>query len=419
MLKKIASFTLAAAIFIVPAYAQTASIQAPTTQSAEGSRYVSVLLTPAVLNAANAGLADLRVKNSKGVDVPYFIDEGEDELAQNAVSYPMQLLNAYMKDDKYYMDYKLSLEKYGDVLATSLVLSTESTNFAKDITLYGSYDNEHWEKALESVIYNVDGKTNLDIPFPSVQKYTHYRIELANNLEKIAFQDVSLKYNQAMLQEGRSLLEECTPSFTVEELEKATLLHINGLKNLELAYIKIETAGTWKRMVTTPFGDTKELYNLSFEDIAYNDTTLLFEHEASRENVFTIKINNHDDKPISITGVNVGYYTKDIVFAAGEETSFTLHFGENSSATAPVYDIASYKEQTLNGKVESLQLGAIVETPQPKPAKTVNYTLIFNIVILAVGVLLAVLILIKLRKTKNYPATLTKCRPKGNASLSL
>lgn len=392
MIKRISGFVLAAALLLgVPVYAQTAEVQ-----SAGDRPYKSVRLTPEIYRGANADLSDLRVQNSAGKDIPYFIHAGELSRTQQSERYPMELLDAYTKDDAFYFDYALAEMPDGDALSTSLVLETRSPNFAKDVTLFGSHDNRHWEHVQDDVLYSVEGKSKLEIVFAATQKYTHYRLRLANNLEKLTFDSVMLQYDQTETAQAY-FRERLRPSFTTEEVGQDTLIHIGELKNLRLTDITLETDSMFLRRVTDPFGGSKELYNLSFERVAYQDTVLTLDQTRSSEETLTLKIINHDDAPISIAGVSVGYCADEIVFAAGTEQSFTLRFGD-PAATAPVYDIASYKDQILQEGVDRLPVGAVTLEQTPEPPKEPDYALIFNVVIFAIAALLGALILMRLRK---------------------
>lgn len=239
MFKAISSILLAALLICFPSYAHTAEVKS------EGNHpYKAVRPTPEIYRGANADLSDLRIRDSQGKDIPYFIHSGGQSSSEESESYKMELQNAYMQDD---------------------------------------------------ILYNVGGEKKDEIFFTTPLKYTHYRVKLSNNLEKISFGLVTLKYSMTDTQEYY-FRETLKPQFTVEEKEKDT---------------------------TIPLG---ERY-LSEED-------------------FTLRISNYDDVPIKIKDITVSYFADEVVFAAGENKSVTLFFGD-AAAVSPVYDIETYKNEIL------------------------------------------------------------------------
>lgn len=405
MFKAISSILLAALLICFPSYAHTAEAKSdgsyPYTAEvkSEGNHpYKAVRLTPEIYRGANADLSDLRIRDSEGKDIPYFIHSGGQSSSEESESYKMELQNAYMQEDAFYFDYKLMELPDGDVPATSLVLETGDRNFAKEITLFGSYDNQHWEKVQDDILYNVGGKKKDEIFFTTPLKYTHYRVKLSNNLEKISFGLVTLKYNMTDTQEYY-FRETLKPQFTVEEKEKETFIHIEGLTKLRLCDVTIETDSMFKRFVSAPFGSRKELYNLSFDHTSYKDTTIPLGERYLSEEDFTLRISNYDDVPIKIKDITVSYCADEVVFAAGENKSVTLFFGD-AAAVSPVYDIETYKNEILRGEVDRLSMGEVAYAKQVEPemVKEPDYALIFNIVIIMTAVFLGVIILMRMRK---------------------
>jgi len=105
-----------------------------------------------------------------------------------------------------------------------------------------------------------------------------------------------------------------------------------------------------------------------------------------------------DDKPIQIDGVVVRYYADEIVFEGNAGEDYTLEFGDNSIKTAPVYDIERYKEEILKGRIDRASIGVIsyAEINEAPPER--EYRFIFNILIVAVALLLGTVIIFRLRK---------------------
>ncbi|OQB14793.1 MAG: hypothetical protein BWY15_00947 [Firmicutes bacterium ADurb.Bin193] len=394
MLKRICSLVFITALLLnTTVFAHTATVTNSGT-----NRYKSVRLTPEICNNANENLSDVLVKDDNGEIVPYFINTSRSATSKENYTYTLALINSYTKDDSFYFDYRIAKIPSTDVIATSIVLTTKTTGFAKKIEVFGSYDNRYWEKIKDDTLYSVDGKTKLEIVFGIPQKYTHYRFKLGNNLEKIAFDTATLYYSVTSLEKSY-FAEEISPKFSIEQKEKETHVYIEGLKNLFVDTITIKTNSMFKRnAVVEGLGITAEIYNLSFGDTTYTDTDIVIRKKKIENDVLTIIIKNNDDKPISIDGITAKYYAEEIVFEDNGSKNYYIEFAKNDSAKAPIYDIASYKDDILKGAVDSLTVREVKLDEIPKEPKQYDYNLIFNIVIVAVAVLLGLLILLKLKK---------------------
>jgi hypothetical protein len=363
---------------------------------AGANRYKAVRLTPAVYNAANRDLSDLRITDSAGQPVPYFISSGATSEELETEAYPLQLIDAYLKDDRFYFDYRLAAEQDSDIIANSIVFTTSADDFAKEAGLYGSHDNLHWEAVAQDTIYSVGGQEDLAIEFPIAQKFTHYRLSLANNLERIAFDSAALAYSETKTEET-DYMEAIRPAYTVEAAERRTLLHIEGLTNLRLCDVTIETGSMFQRMVTGPGGMREELYHLTFGGAVYADTTLELGGHIPAESPFTLAIANGDDRPIDISGVVVRYYADELIFEGSAAENPKLEVGADPAKTAPVYDIARYSEEILRGEIDRVSLGEITYAATEEPPPQRDYSTVFNVLIILVAVLLGGVFLVRLR----------------------
>jgi hypothetical protein len=360
------------------------------------NKYKAVRLTPEIYNNANSDLSDLLIKNSSGEAVPYFLNTGFQTLNMDREIYPMTLIHSYTKDNSFYFDYKLATERERDTLATSIEVTTGNMNFAKIVDVYGSYDNIHWEFVTNDKIYVIDDISKLSIEFSEPNKYTHYRFRLANNLEEISFDTVNLVYSMNA-RENNYFIESLSPVFHIEEKDQRTYIEIEGLRNLRLCDITIETDSMFKRRVILPLSPGKEIYNLSVYDTSYSDTTIPLDGNISQDEIYSMMIINNDDKPIHINGITVSYYADEVVFEGVSNESYTLDFGVDATRTSPVYDIASYKEEILKGTIDQVTISNVsYDTTEEIPEKW-DYKVVFNIVVIVTTVLLGGLILSRLK----------------------
>lgn len=395
MSKKIALFALVLGMIIqnaVVANADTATVENKGEHS-----YKSVRILPDIYHSANTDLSDLRIKNDKGEEVPYFINTGYQKEQSESHKYDMDLINSYLKDNAFYFDYKLKTERESDVIATSIVAESNNTNFAKSVEIYGSYDNKNWQKIKDDTLYCVDNHIKTTIPFLEPQKYTYYRFKLSNNVEQISFGRVYLKYNETQTKTDY-FLEEINPDYTVGEQDSNTEITVEGLKNLKLAEIIIISDSMFKRMLITPLG-AKEIYHLTFGSETYQDTTISMDGQISTEENFVMTIQNNDDAPIKINDIIVRYYADELIFDGRNSDSFTLEYGASKDKIPPEYDIANYKDLALKQDKDDLEITTIAT--DEKEEKVVDYKWIFNVVIVVIGVLLGGIILWNVKKTQS------------------
>jgi hypothetical protein len=368
------------------------------------NRYKSLRLIPQVYNAAHSKLIDLLIKDASGETVPYFIHSSLRETNTSREVWLLALVDSYIKDDYFFFDYKLAVEKDGDTISTSMEFITKNSGFAKSIDVYGSHDGINWDFVQSDTLYAVEGKSKLVVNFNRPQKFTHYRIRLANNLERIFFQMVNLVYSTEISGETW-FIESLVPQYTVKSEDKNTKINIEGLKNLRLCDLVIETDSMFIRNVRAPGGIKKELYHLAINDAVYNDTTLPLNRHISKDETYTVTIDDADDRPINIKSITVRYYADDLIFEGRAGETYTLEFGIDSVKTAPVYDIGRYKNEILKGPIDSLSPGPIQYTEAPPERKIVLNKIVFNIVVILVALLLGILIIMNingfiLRRTK-------------------
>jgi hypothetical protein len=155
----------------------------------------------------------------------------------------------------------------------------------------------------------------------------------------------------------------------------------------------------FKRTCSNAGYQTKELYNLRFNNAQYRDLELPLNGMIETNENGTIVIENLDDKPITIKKIIVRRYVDEIVFDGTDAVSFLLQFNHPGITDPPQYDIAGYKESILQEGYDLLTVGEIKTTPPPPPPpEPKNYQWLFNTVILVVAVLIGSILLVKIKK---------------------
>ncbi len=398
MIKRIiASIVILLTLSYTGVYAADLSHSA-TIENSGNKKYKAVRLTPKIYNNIQENMADIELYSKDNETIPYFINSSEESDFVLNSTYKMKEINSFVKDDYFYFDYALKTPQDEDVVASSIKVETENKNFAKEVEIFGSYDNVKWEKVKDDILYYVDGNRKLEIAFDGIKKYTHYRFKISNNLEKLSFTQVTLKHNN-VIQEQKYFTDTISPEFTTEEKEKTTVIKIKGLKNLKLSSITLKTDSMFKRLVTFNGFESEMLYNLEFESTKYKDLTIPLAQYRVTTDTAEITINNNDDKPIKILGIEAKYLVDELIFEGSKAEEYTLKYGNSQGIAPKSYDISNYKDQILKEGYDVLSIKDIKTNTTKTPEKQqFDYKLIFNIVICVVAVALGVIIIGKLRK---------------------
>ena len=398
MLKKlIVSMVIFIALPCATAYAVDYSYS--TSIDNKGSyKYKAIRLTPKIYNKIKGDMADLEICDKDNEQIPYFINSFVESEAESRNNYDMKLVNSYAKDEYLYYDYALKNQHDGDITSTSMEVQTAQEGFAKKVEIFGSYDNVNWEKVQDDILYSVDGNKKLEITFNGIKKYTYYRFKIPNNLEKISFSSVALKFNKTV-QKKEYFINSVSPEFSTEERGNTTVVKIQGLKNLKLSSITLNTDSTFKRKVTFDGSDSKMLYNLDFDNISYRDLTIPLTSHRVIADTAEITIDNKDDKPIKVSGIEANYLADELVFEGSKSDEYTLKFGNSEIQTPKNYDISNYKELIFKEGYDVLNVKEIKEEPSKAPIKAqYDYKLIFNITISVVAVVMGIIVFLKLKK---------------------
>lgn len=361
----------------------------------EGSgEYKDIELGADIYNNAKPGLANLRVRDDEGNYTPYFLYDMTSKTIAENTSFTGKLADRFTENRDTYLDFQIEKTENADVYGNTLILHTDADGFAKDIEVLGSHDGIQWTHVAQSLIYRVDESMQTTVEFGKMQKYSWYRLKIPNNQEQVEIAAVELLYrNETQQYEG--FMKTITPAFTQEEDGTDTVLTIPAqeMQNLKLLSIELSTDSMFSRTVEAP-GVRERLYNLTFEDHTLQRTDLELSGAAYTGGDYVIRIQNNDDAPIKVDKITAAYACDRLVFKAepGRSYELLLLYGEKQK---PVYDIASYADHILAGKLDACiygpvtPIGTVEEEPEPQK---ISDSLVFQISLGAASLLLIFLI---------------------------
>lgn len=405
MIKKIISGAVISTILSTTIFAHTATIENSGT-----TQYKAITLSPSFYNNANASLSGIVLKDSDANTMPYFIHTKNPsiDVDKTSISYALNYINSYKKNNDFYSDFKVNASPNVDTIATSISFVTKNHRFMKEIELLGSHDGINWEYVQNDTLYRIDNHEKLSLYFNQPQKYTHYRFKVLNSLENVFFDAITLNYDKDSLTIRNNTANISLP-FTVyqKENDQHTYVDISGVKNLKISQINIKTDSIFKRDVSV-FNTKKQLYHLTFDDIAYADTSIPLNLEISTDDILTLRINNYDDAPINIQQITVDYYVDQLIFEDNGSKTYSLSFTSEPFAKTPVYDIASYQNKILEQPIDTLTIkDIIIENETVSEAQPKDYKQLFDIVVIGIAILLGVLIILKLSRKNSREDSIT------------
>lgn len=399
MLKMISSILTFIILFTINIYADTGDIV-----NSGNHTYKAVRLTPSIYNNTNENLSDILILDKNEVAVPYFINSYENIQGKYVnFKYNLNFVSSYIKDKNYISDYYIEGNDEKDLLATSINVETKTVLFAKTVKLMGSFDGVNWEYIKDDKLYRVDNTEKLSISFDKPVKYTHYRFIVLDGDKNLTFDNVSLEYNQLVVNKS-FFIESLSPTFEVKQEDKTTIIELFGLKNIKINEITFETDDQFKRNFSFPTGYTKTLYNLSFENDTYKDTTLLLNGYVQNLDSVKINIENGDDTPIKVKSVTVSYFADEVVFKGTDKDIYKISYKDPSIIRPPIYDIENYKNLILKEgydilTIDNIKIKDIKEEPNETNEK--YYSIIFNTVITITSIILFFIVISNIKRSRS------------------
>lgn len=190
---------------------------------------------------------------------------------------------------------------------------------------------------------------------------------------------------------------------------KESIVRVHNESKLKISKIKLTSEDDFNRSYQVYASDEEgeriqqiadgSIYKLNLEEIQIQDLDIPL--GQAREGYtgpeyIEIVIKDQDDRPLNIDKVQIEYDIDKIVFKSSEEEGVHLLFG-NDLATKPSYDISAYIKEMENSKQESAHLLGLVEREivELEEDKAFDFSLVFNIAVLMISGLLAVVILRK------------------------
>lgn len=373
--------------------------------------YYELYLDEGVYASAAEDLRDLRILDSEGDTVPYYLESSEEKAEEHTAAYSSALIHRAVKEGDSLLDYRITpLDEHVDIQGNRLVFELPDESFLKHVEVWGGYDGKAWERLAKGDLYATNGVSADSIELDASYKFSYYRLVVKNNPEGLDFPGLTLVDSSRSLRMDGFMQQKTLP-YESGQVENRTEIVISNPDRLRIAKLTLEGAGTFSRRyelydsdgARLPVTGSGELYRLDFKDTLISRTDVQ-PVEPSSSTLLRIVIYNLDDAPITLSGLKAEYRVDRLVFAGGEQAPYSLIYG-NTLAAAPQYDIINFKDQIARVSLVTASLGAervLPGTAEEPPAagRWFQSQRGFNVIIIAVSLLLILVVARKLGLAK-------------------
>lgn len=279
-------------------------------------------------------------------------------------------------------------------------------NFLKHIEIYGGYDGEKWSYIGKDYVFKEESREKNEIPLGKERKYTYYRIIILDNPEDIILSNMSLSNHDAHSQ-WSSFIKKLQVDFNVKTDKNESVITVSNRQRLTVKQITLDVEENFQRGYRI-YGENQngvllksgEIYNLQLENVKVSGTKVDLSNYPISMPIITIKIDNKDDRPLTIKSVTIEYYVDKLIFPNMGSTSYQLYFG-NSKSIKPQYEIELQKVYIEKEQQDSCRLGDIqANKKELVNSSSINVKYLLNGIIVTVSILLIMLLTSKLNVKK-------------------
>lgn len=335
-----------------------------------------VHLSDEILIKAASGLADIRLFDDSGSEIPYVIIDNL-EMGERMESYPLEVTDYTDGPDLA----SLTLKMPDRHLPISVIdLNISNRDFKKGVELYGSHDAARWESLSKGLIYDFSSQVNLRksrIRFDS-SDYRYYKINLISSAPAtdrhkaitLRYEGLEFSAEGATDKKLRILnvtgqttdLREKSVSYdshkftgfkVAADKEGNSIIDIEADLPADKISLDIENPYYYRTIKVYSSDTGKEgSYRLVNQGDVYNfplsgffETKNHIESNAPKCRHYRLVIINRDSPPLTIKGITFEWVQKNLFFASlSNNPRYTLRVG-GSDISRPEYDLSRFVTQ--------------------------------------------------------------------------
>ena len=335
------------------------------------SGLVRVNLPIETLNAARPDLADVRLVDNAGNEVPYLINRPMP--GRESALRAKELVTALEPTAT-----RITLTTGAKSSLKGVTFETpQSVEFIKAVQVEGSHDGATWlQLASDKPIFKMaDGAANPSVSFSEgVWEYLRLRID-DSRTPAVPFTGVLLQVTEtkAPAEPFPLTIKTRDESFGVTRLSVDL-----GAMNLTIAALGIEvTDSVFMRPVTISVPELVDdnirehsvcsgsIYRIDLNGKVESNVEIPIDKQIVGREVIVL-IDNGDSPPLAINGLHGTRRMTNLVFFARESGRYQLLSG-NSQCPAPRYDLSELGDQLKNLEAIEVRLESLIANPDYKP----------------------------------------------------
>jgi hypothetical protein len=353
--------------------------------------YCRLLLTPEIYNVARIDLADIRLVDSNGKQVPYVTVKPKD--TEERRQYKPAIINRSTSADKASL---VTLDFGEQVIKNSIEAITQGDNFRRAVKVEGSNGNVEFFTVVErAYVFAVDIRRRFEqVDLPN-NDYRYLRItvwpmqEETNSPVIKRVETFKVTGNLAKRQTVEMILTEHKED---EKKNLSNYVYDLAYRHLPISEIELDVASdSFYRYVTVKGrGEATQKVKLDSEDNRERFTEVvvpwtgmttdtIYRYTESdgqkREKLvlrtptgmrayryLKIEISNYDDEPVVVKSASAKMIADQMVFSAESNAKLTVYVG-SASEGLPQYDIRYRLNNPLELKTRAANPGSITDNP--------------------------------------------------------
>lgn len=317
-----------------------------------GKRVASFALDNEVFDNSADGLADLRIIDESGVEIPYKLTVESATAARQ--TYPVRITNLGSKPGEF-TQLTLDMGRAGET-HNSLTLSTTSSNFRRQVEVEASSDGVSWfliKKASDGAYiydYSLDFKAqNTTVNYPDTT-YQFLRVRIVDaGEEPLRIGGATIYRN---VQQGAREVFFDPDVESGEDSENRASYYILDLEASGIPSNKItftSQSENYNRQVRIEGSNDKNGWvNIGGVDVIFNYQTPKFvgsknqiNYPESNYRYLKLTVYNRDDQPVKLSDFKVSGVLRKVLFEAESGKKYGLYYG-SSGARFAQYDLETF-----------------------------------------------------------------------------
>ena len=355
--------------------------------SVRQSGFFAIKITPALSSLIKTNFDDLRIVDGAGNQIPYLLGSGLQSM-DSTLFKPMEIVQNIINDDSGHS--VLVVENRKSEKIDGLFLQMRNAAVNRSLVLSGSNDGRKWFSIVENVnlekrfVQNQDTITEY-ISFP-LSSYRYFRIIIYNG-KNDPLDILSVRKFAGMSPAKKdTVIMNPAVSFSRKDSNKITSLIIRNLNGFHINLVQLKVKGPrfYKRQLEVVKGNV-----LIGSFVISSDSLVVLPLPSFKDSIFTIRIFNEDNEPLSIIDVLTGQSAEKLVTYLELGKSYTLEMN-NENLSSPHYDLANFKD-SIPKYVQEIGISDIIPMLQAKKPDDNNSkqpwlwpALIFSLIVLGV-----------------------------------